>query len=807
MPITAPEGYLDISNATLRGSEIITTSNVGIMNANPTVALSVGSNLHVNAYSSNVLEVNGNVVAEGLKLGFIEILPSYDLAAVSNVGNVTQSTIQFSNATTAFVTTANVEVGTANLFVDTTTGNVGVGVTNPTAQLTLGASSGSQIAVTDKTRLLSNTHYLNYTSSTAADFEQVLLQFDTGGTSTADQSEYAGYIDVEMVAQRTTSGYTSEIFTARLNYILAWLEQSDTWQFTTFVQENKSVSADVAEAYKIFRGVPVFKYKYVDRQLQIYVSFNANWFRGYTSFTARVTSDAPTDVSMPGPDALMASGTEGTAEIGMCYGVGANAKYVGIGTMSPQDTLHLYGSPLIQHSDTYSLSTAGWRKIGTFTASEAGARLKIRILGSFQYGAGSSRGGQTEIYGSINNGVGSVCNMSGTYNYIGQPAVTSVKFVQTGASELEYEVRAYFQTVTAHSFSVECTRGVFVRSWTASSDPGNNSSTVEAAILTHNISENGNVGIGTASPGEKLHVNGNLRLGSSSGNTVDDDANRYISTAGQLNIKANDSGINGSYVNLELTAGKTNPGKILIGGSDNNDLYKIISFHTSGSSSERMRIHHNGNVGIGVANPEAKLQVNTYGGESSTNCLIIGASTSSQNLRIGVDSGGQYCWIQSHQGKPLRLNPGGNTIQYGTSNTTLSDDRIKDNEVYIENATDTLLKLKPQIYDKKLIWNISKLGESSNVNVVRESGLITQDVWYDAPELRHLVHLGKDAEPGEDTPVTDNDPTIDPDYTSWGDNVSLLDYTGLIPYLIKSNQELYAEIQTLKSRITSLENP
>src|SRR6056300_1181231 len=222
-------------------------------------------------------------------------------------------------------------------------GNLGIGTDSPTAQLTLGASSGSQIAVTDKTRLLSNTHYLNYTSSTAADFEQVLLQFDTGGTSDADQSEYAGYIDVEMVAQRTTSGYTSEIFTARLNYILAWLEQSDTWQFTTFVQENKSVSADVAEAYKIFRGLPAFKYKYVDRQLQIYVSFNANWFRGYTSFTARVTSDAPTDVSMPGPDALMASGTVGTAKIGMCYGYGAKAAYVGIGTTNPTSNLHVVG--------------------------------------------------------------------------------------------------------------------------------------------------------------------------------------------------------------------------------------------------------------------------------------------------------------------------------------------------------------------------------------------------------------------------------------------------------------------------------
>jgi hypothetical protein len=215
-------------------------------------------------------------------------------------------------------------------------GNVGIGTTNPTAQLTLGASSGSQIAVTDNTRLLSNTHYINYTSSTATDVEQVLLQFDTGGTEGADQSEYAGYIDVEMVAQRTTSGYYGpEIFTARVNYIVGWNEYDNLWRFTTFVQENKSVSAGVPDAFTVFKSVPVFKYKYVDRQLQIYVSFNANLFRGYTSFTARVTSDAPADVTMPGPDALMASGTVGTAEIGMCYGYGAYAANVGIGTTNP----------------------------------------------------------------------------------------------------------------------------------------------------------------------------------------------------------------------------------------------------------------------------------------------------------------------------------------------------------------------------------------------------------------------------------------------------------------------------------------
>jgi hypothetical protein len=105
------------------------------MNANPTMALSVGSNLHVNVYSSNVLQVSGNIVADGIKLGLIEIIPSYDFAAVSNVGNTTTSTIQFSNATTSFVASSNIEVGTANLFVDTTTGNVGVRTTAPTQAL------------------------------------------------------------------------------------------------------------------------------------------------------------------------------------------------------------------------------------------------------------------------------------------------------------------------------------------------------------------------------------------------------------------------------------------------------------------------------------------------------------------------------------------------------------------------------------------------------------------------------------------------------------------------------------------------
>jgi hypothetical protein len=262
-------------------------------------------------------------------------------------------------------------------------GNVGIGTASPTAQLTLGASSGSQIAVTDNTRLLSNTHYLSYGSDVATDFEQVLLQFYTGGTNDTDQSEYAGYIDVEMVAQRTQSLYYSEIFTARLNYILAWNEQNDSWEITTFVQENKSVSAGVPNSFTVFKSVPVFKYKYVDRQLQIYVSFNANYFRGYTSFTARVTSDAPADVSMPGPDALMASGTVGTAEIGMCYGYGANAAYVGVGTDSPVSILHVRGTGQTSTTSFDTSQTLGASIFVQSSDSTVGSGGSL-VLGTYQ---------------------------------------------------------------------------------------------------------------------------------------------------------------------------------------------------------------------------------------------------------------------------------------------------------------------------------------------------------------------------------------------------------------------------------------
>jgi hypothetical protein len=87
-----------------------------------------------------------------------------------------------------------------------------------------------------------------------------------------------------------------------------------------------------------------------------------------------------------------------------------------------------------------------------------------------------------------------------------------------------------------------------------------------------------------------------------------------------------------------------------------------------------------------------------------------------------------------------KLTVSGNATITGTV-TNSSDDRLKDNEVLITNATDTIMKLRPEIYDKKP--DFTSIDSST---FYKESGLVAQDIWYGAPELRHLVKLGSRVE-------------------------------------------------------------
>lgn len=143
------------------------------------------------------------------------------------------------------------------------------------------------------------------------------------------------------------------------------------------------------------------------------------------------------------------------------------------------------------------------------------------------------------------------------------------------------------------------------------------------------ITNGGTLGLGTNSPDSqaRLHVNGNIRMGSTSLG-VEEDNSRYITSGGQLFIQSNDStSSNDSFYGLLLSAGtdSTNTSsKVDIAGSRTNTNNRFIDLYTS--NTRRFRLADGGNIGIGnITNPTYKLTVDGVVAPSTDNNRTLGA--------------------------------------------------------------------------------------------------------------------------------------------------------------------------------------
>jgi hypothetical protein len=323
--------------------------------------------------------------------------------------------------------------------------------------------------------------------------------------------------------------------------------------------------------------------------------------------------------------------------------------------------------------------------------------------------------------------------------------------------------------------------------------------TVGTTAVTIDTSQN--VGIGTSSPGAKLHVSqGNTSVGALLNGTT-----RGI----RFGFDATSSIIEG----VDNT-GVSSFQPLTVGGVD-------VRFTTSGT--ERARIESSGNVGIGTSSPATKLDVastatsggivkwNASGGvvgtlfSSSTQCAILDYATSSNGLgivpatnyvyvatagaeRVRIDSSGRLIVGTTSAGTNatmLTLNgqqnwsvgpslgnsnfyviTSGGTGVYvsngGTSWTGTSDATLKNVIEPITNGLNAITALKPTIYSWK----------SDDANKPY-AGLLAQEVETVLPSI------------------------VDKDV-----NEKLgVRYTELIPYLISAIQELNAEVQAIKQQL------
>ena len=279
-----------------------------------------------------------------------------------------------------------------------------------------------------------------------------------------------------------------------------------------------------------------------------------------------------------------------------------------------------------------------------------------------------------------------------------------------------------------------------------------------------------------------LNVNGNLNV------------NENLNVLnGEINIKK--LAINGDY--------GSNTKYLKSGGSDSDLTWDTIAsspWATSGND-----IYYNsGNVGIGTINPTEKLDIE--GNIKINNSILIKGAFAHHPIEVTLTSG----WLTNLAEGGLQIDVVSSAFTNGFiySNTaglyldghrvnaagfdTASDDRLKINEELIINTTNTLLKLRPQIYDKK--------KNLSSSETKKEAGLIVQEIYYEAPELRYLINIPDDATLIDDNKYRNfDDIRNDPDYSNWGTSPASLNYNGLIPYLIQGFKEQQNKINTLKT--------
>ena len=128
-------------------------------------------------------------------------------------------------------------------------------------------------------------------------------------------------------------------------------------------------------------------------------------------------------------------------------------------------------------------------------------------------------------------------------------------------------------------------------------------------------------------------------------------------------------------------------------------------------------------------------------------------------------------------------------------------------EKYLTDGLDVIKRLKPQVYNKRpdLVENMIEMGYDANSIERKEVGFIAQDIYYQIPELKHVVSVGGSVTPASNVVIGD-DPTVDPDYSSWGNVAATVHYTEIIPYNTAAIQDLSKLRDSDVGRITVLES-
>jgi hypothetical protein len=242
----------------------------------------------------------------------------------------------------------------------------------------------------------------------------------------------------------------------------------------------------------------------------------------------------------------------------------ANTGNVGIGTDAPTEKLDVVGNITASgtvEAASYTRGGVAQQDVAT-TASPtfAGLNTTVSATGGINIGGGTLGGGQAALHSAS----------SLTRQFL-------LNRAEIGTSATD---GTYFSVGGAGEFTIHNQENSFTRFGTNS-------------LERVRISADGNVGIGTTTPTEKLEVNGNLKISSiGTGNSA--------SSYDLLFYGTTSTGTQTDQAAIYSTPWSTN-------SNAGNLIFETSN--TSNALAERMRIDGAGNVGIGTAAPNYKLDI------------------------------------------------------------------------------------------------------------------------------------------------------------------------------------------------------
>jgi hypothetical protein len=529
------------------------------------------------------LRVFGNVHADGLKLGQLEVVTTTS----------TGSTIQFLHQHTAFTTSSNIEVGTTNhdLFVDTNTSRVGILTNTPTTALDVNGTVTATAFAGDGALLTGiPSSAINGTLSQWTTVAGPKIHYSDGnvGIGVADPLhalDVAGDINFSGTLRQGGSAFVSTPWT---------IETSPA--ALSYTGGNVGIGAATPSA-----KLEVTGNAHVTTDLSVGGTLSIN------TITAAATHalSAVTAVGASTGDTLQLTNTTtglvttGNVEVGRDLSVTGNLTVLGTRTIVDTDTLRVK-DPIIE----LGKDNPGTGDLGLVMTRPSGSSNVAMIFdeSTDTLEIGYTEGSASDTTITMDSTPLSV-NVNGTISGNGS-GLTALNATNITTGTLD-------RNTTGSAATLTTPRSIGGVNFDGSADivPTTfGAATFDTDTLVVD-SVNNRVGVGTTNPSAQLHIsNGTsgdcvlkIEADTDNSNETDNPRIEFIS----------DGGYNTALVGAGQMPFETANDNALVLAAYQMKLYTgIQDFTDSVNMIERVRIDASGNVGIGTTNPGATLDVN-----------------------------------------------------------------------------------------------------------------------------------------------------------------------------------------------------